>query len=123
MKSKIRTNEDILKFIDSIQKQAKKHEQRAQVFTTLGLCIGLSKNGICDNTIKRTVCALKKNTDELLDEMLSNKISFGTSKHENVDTEYNRDKLHEMCRQWDFDFDDDIFVRQEMRIGKEKFIL
>lgn len=123
MKSRLKTNQDILSFIDTILKQAAKQEQRMQIFTILGMCMGLSKNRICDNTIKKTVSALKKNTDELLEEMLSNKVAYGTSKHENIDTEYNRDKLHEMCLQWDFDFDDDIFVRKEIRVGKEKFVL
>lgn len=87
------------------------------------MCIALSRKEICDNTIKTVVANSEKITNELLDEMLSNKVSFGTSKKEHVDCDYNRDKLHEMCLQWDFDFDENIFVREELRIGKEKFIL
>lgn len=123
MKSRIKPNKDITKFIETIEKQTKKLENRSQLFAILSICIALSRKGICDNTIKTVVKNSEKITNELLEEMLSNKVSFGNSKNEHVDCDYNRDKLHEMCLQWDFDFDENIFVREELRIGKEKFIL
>ena len=123
MKSRLKPNKDVVKTIETIEKQMKRLEQRTQLFSILSMCIALNRKGICDNTIKTVVANSEKITTELLNEMLSNKVSFKNSKKEHIDCDYNRDKLHEMCLQWDFDFDDEIFVRKEFTIGKEKFIL
>ena len=123
MKSRLKMNKDVKKAIELIQRQNNRSVDRGAMIATLGMCVSLSEIGICDNTIKRAVKKMYDIVENIADEMINNKVSYGTSNHQNVDTDTNRDKLHEMCLQYGFDFGDDILIREEIRVGTEKVIL
>lgn len=76
-----------------------------------------------DNTIKKAVRKMHGIVENVADSMNENKVSYGTSNHLNIDTETNREKLHDMCLQYDFDFRDDILIREEIKVGNNKILI
>lgn len=123
MKSRIKMNDEVRKAVELIKRQNERATDRGAMIATLGICSALSEIGICDNTIRKAVRKMHGIVEDVADEMIENKVSYGTSKHLNIDTDTNREKLHEMCLQYDFDFSDDILIREEVKVGNEKILI
>lgn len=104
-------SEEVKKAVEIIKRQNERATDRGAMIATLGMCVALSEMGICDNTVKKAVRKMHGIVENVADSMNENKVSYGTSNHLNVDTETNREKLHDMCLQYDFDFRDDILIR------------